>query len=106
MSALLLVSDRTFFDYGFNADLLQYGGYIGTATINENLYTQTTLGFVEQRNGNATDRRYGYFQHSSTFFRKLNLFSSLEVDLYSKLNDVETTEVRLTNLYTSARYRF
>lgn len=94
------------FDYGFNSGLLQYGGYIGTATDKKNLYAQTTLGFAEQRNGSETDRRYGFFQHSSTFFKKLNLFASMEADLYSKLNDTVSTDIRLTNLYTSVRYRF
>jgi len=94
------------FDYGFNSNLLQYGGYVGTASDRENFYAQTTLGFIEQRNGSETDRRYAYFQHSSTFSKNLNLFSSLEVDLFSKLNGEATTDVRLTNLYVSARYRF
>ncbi|MGB5555865.1 MAG: hypothetical protein WBM83_14510 [Flavobacteriaceae bacterium] len=94
------------FDYGFNSNLLQYGGYVGTASDRENFYAQTTLGFIEQRNGSETDRRYTYFQHSSTFSKNLNLFSSLEVDLFSKLNGEATTDVRLTNLYVSARYRF
>ncbi|NNK89538.1 MAG: hypothetical protein HKO89_02935, partial [Saprospiraceae bacterium] len=48
------------------------------------------------------DRRYIYFQHSSTINRKLSLFGSAELDLYNNING----DLRLTNLYTSARYRF
>jgi len=94
------------FDYSFNSDLFEYGAYYGRKTDYKNFYSQTTLGFIEQRNTNKIDRRYAYFQHSSTIFKKLNLFSSLELDVYDKINTVESNTIRLTNLYTSARYRF
>ena len=94
------------FDYGFNSDLFEYGAYIGRLTDNNNFYSQTTLGFIEQRNSGEIDRRYVYFQHSSTVMKKLNLFSSLELDLYNKVNDTVNNDIRLTNLYVSARYRF
>ena len=94
------------FDYSFNSDLLEYGAYVGRITNNINFNSQTTLGFIEQKNGNEIDRRYTYFQHSSTVMKKLNLFSSLELDLYNKVNDTVNNDVRLTNLYVSARYRF
>ena len=87
-------------DYGFNSNLLEYGGYIGRTSSNKNSYSQTTLGAIEQRNGNQSDRRYAYFQHSSTFMKKLNLFSSVEFDVYNNGNS------KLTNLYTSAKYKF
>lgn len=93
-------------DFGFNSDLLQYGAYIGRQTKNKNTYSQTTLGFAEQRNNNEIDRRYTYFQHSSRFFKKLNLFSSLELDIFNSVNDSVNNSPRLTNLYLSARYRF
>jgi hypothetical protein len=95
-----------FFDYGFNSDLFEYGVYLGKKTNFKNFYSQTTAGFIEQRNNNAIDRRYAYFQHSSTIFKKLSLFSSLELDLYDKINNVVGNRLRLTNLYTSIRYRF
>jgi hypothetical protein len=93
------------FDYGFNADLLQYGGYIGLITDAKKFFSQTTLGFLEQQNAGETDRRYVYFQHNSTLFKDLNLFSSMEVDLYSKVDGVTSNDFRLTNIYVSARYR-
>jgi len=94
------------FDYNFNSNLLEYGGYIGSISDHDNFYSQTTLGILEQRNGKEIDRRYSYFQHSSTLMKKLHLFSSFEIDLYSKFNDQVTNDIRLTNLYVSARYRF
>lgn len=95
-----------YIDYSFNSDLFQYGAYIGRLTNSENFYSQTTLGFAEQTNSGEIDRRYLYFQHSSRLFSKLNLFSSMELDIYRKIGDVESNDTRLTNLYVSARYRF
>ncbi len=94
------------FDYSFNSDLLEYGAYYGRISDNTNFYSQTTLGLIEQRNDGEIDRRYTYFQHSSTVMKKLNLFTSLELDLYNKVGDTVNNDVRLTNLYASARYRF
>lgn len=94
------------FDFGFNSNLLQYGGYVGIDTNSDHLYSQTTLGFIQQKNSGEIDRRYAYFQHNSTLFKNFNVFSSLEVDLFSKLNNEVSNDIRLTNLYVSARYRF
>ena len=94
------------YDYSFNSNLFEYAAYIGRQTKSDNIYSETTLGYVEQRNGNQIDRRYTFFQFSSTLFKKLNLFSSAELDLYSKVNGESATDARLTNLYASARYRF
>lgn len=91
------------YDYGFNSNLFQYGAYIGRSVNNENLSAQTTLGIIEQQNSGQIDRRYTYFQHSSTLFNALNLFSSFELDIY---NNTTSDKFRLTNLYLSARYRF
>lgn len=95
-----------FGDYGLNTDLLQYGGYVGRMTDSKNFRSQTTLGFIQQTNNGKIDRRYTYLQHSSTLFKKLNLFSSMELDLYNKINEDNNKNIRLTNFYTSARYRF
>ncbi|RLD77010.1 MAG: hypothetical protein DRJ10_12665 [Bacteroidetes bacterium] len=94
------------FDYSFNSDLFEYGAYIGWKSDNKNLYSQTTMGLLEQRNGSEIDRRYTYFQHSSTIMKKLNIFSSIELDIYSKVNGIESNDIRLTNFYLSASYRF
>ncbi len=57
---------------------------------------------MQQNNGADVDRRYTYFQHASTFGRKLNLFSSFELDLFNP----QSGKARLTNLYFSSKYRF
>ena len=94
------------FDYSFNPDLFEYGAYYGRLSDLKNFRSETTLGFIEQRNSGEIDRRYVYFQHSSRIGSKLNLFASTELDIYNKLNDTVSNDPRLTNLYISARYRF
>lgn len=94
------------FDYNFNPNLLEYGAYFGRKFNYKNFFSQTTVGFLEQRNGTEVDRRFLYFQHSSTIFKKLNVFSSVELDIYNKINGTSNNEARLTNAYISARYRF
>lgn len=95
-----------FYDYGFNSDLLQYGGYFGLNTDQDDFRSQSTIGFMEQRANGDIDRRYIYLQHYSTLIKYLTLFSSAEMDIFSKVNYTTTNDLRLTNLYISARYRF
>ncbi|MBT8228702.1 MAG: hypothetical protein KJO50_00485 [Bacteroidia bacterium] len=90
------------FEYDFNPDLFEYGAYLGLRSETSHVFSTTTAGLLEQRNQGFIDRRYIYFQHSSTINRKLSLFGSAELDLYNNING----DLRLTNLYTSARYRF
>lgn len=89
------------FTYDLNTHLLEYGGYIGTAANTNALKTKTTIGFLQQTNSGMVDRRYAYFQHTSTFNGNLNIFGSGELDLYNNI----TGEARLTNLFISSRYR-
>ena len=91
-------------DYGFNPKLLQAGAFI--SHISDKRYEQTTLAFAEQHNGGAVDRRFVYFQHSSSPVKNLNLFASAEMDIFQNINGEQNNEPRLTNLYVSARYRF
>lgn len=98
----IIGSRPDFKDYSLNLDLLEYGAYFGIESNSESFYSQTTIGIMEQRNGSQIDRRYSYFQHSSTIARNLNLFGSFELDFYSNTGN----NVRLTSLYMSAGYRF
>lgn len=91
------------YDYGFNSDLLQYGGYVGVETNDKSFRSTTTLGAMEQTNNGATDRRYIFFQHSSSIGQNLGLFASSELDIF---NPNASASTRLTNLYASLRYRF
>ena len=92
--------------FNLNTNLLQYGVYAGKNIRSNKAYGQLTFGILEQRNNGFIDRRYAYGQFNSSLFRKLNIFTSAEMDLYSKVNEVETLKPRLTNLYASLNYRF
>lgn len=92
-------------DFSFNSNLFEYGAYIGIQSKPNQLYHQTTFGLLEQRNAGPIDRRYAYAQHSSNITKKLNLFGSVELDLYAKINGQTSLKPRLTNLYVSARYQ-
>ncbi len=92
--------------FGYNSKLLQVGGYAGLQTDKDGFRSITTVGLIEQFNSGKTDRRYAYLQHSSTVTQNLNLFSSVELDLYSLRDSVVSTTPRLTNLFVSASYRF
>lgn len=95
-------------DFSFNTEVMQFGAYIGRSINTKNLYSETTIGAMEQRNKGAIDRRFLYLQHYSTINRKWNLFSSAELDIFNPQvpNLATNSSVRLTNLYTSIRYRF
>ncbi|MEO0471750.1 MAG: hypothetical protein AAF206_19140 [Bacteroidota bacterium] len=93
-------------NHGFNANLLEYGAYVGTEIRNQKYYGQSTIGLIEQRNAGQIDRRYAYLQHSGTIMRNLTLFSSLEMDMYQRVNGVSSSTIRLPNLFVSGTYRF
>jgi hypothetical protein len=94
------------YNYGLNTNLFQYAVYYGRTSNTDHVNSDLTVGYVEQKNGSMIDRRYVFFQYSSTFFRKLNVFTSIETDIYGSLNGEQLNEPRLTNLYLSAGYRF
>ena len=99
-------SRPSFQDYSYDFSLKQMGGYMSIISEGTDKYQQSTLGFMEQRNNGFVDRRFIYFQHSDAILKNLNIFTSFEFDLYQKINNEESNDLRLTNLYTSLRYRF
>jgi hypothetical protein len=92
-------------DFGFNADLLEYGGYIGHLATSKNIYSLSTFGLLEQRNKMNIDRRYAYLQHSSTLSNKINFFVSAELDLFENVDGITSTNLRLSNIYSSISFR-
>ncbi len=98
-------------DYSFNANLLQFGGFIAHEKKTKNGYFQTTVALIEQRNSGKTDRRFAYLQHTNSIVRNLTFFGSLEVDFYRlAFNSQDSTlkqdnAPKLSNLYLSLRYR-
>lgn len=94
-----------FSDYGLNLNLLQAGAYVGYIPANPAKHQQTTFGFIEQRNKAETDRRFVYFQHMGELMENLDLFASLELDLYENIHDEVSNTLHLTNFFASLRYR-
>ncbi|NUO02563.1 MAG: hypothetical protein HUU01_18305 [Saprospiraceae bacterium] len=94
-----------FQDYGLNLNLFQVGAYVGHNTNKDNKMVQTTFAFIEQKNQAKTDRRFLYFQHTNSLVKDLNVFGSLELDLYQNIHDTVSNSLSLTNLYLSLRYK-
>jgi hypothetical protein len=99
-------------DYGFNSNLLQFGGYLGLNTKNSRSFSQSSVAFMQQMNGSNTDRRFLYFQHSNSFIKNLYFLGTFEVDLYQlKIDTANKTQTASntfdpTGMYFSLRYRF
>jgi len=94
-----------FSNYGYNANLLQYGAYGAYDWSTKSWIGQWTVGLMEQRNQGAIDRRYLYTQQSMRW-GKWSWFASSEIDLYENFDTAQAgTKARLTSLYLSMRYR-
>jgi hypothetical protein len=91
--------------YGFNFKLFQFGGYMAFNTRSEKTYSESSLAFMQQMNNWKTDRRFLYFQHSSSLIKNIYLFSTFEIDLFKLENDLPKSTFDLTGLYFSLRYR-
>ena len=93
-------------DYGFDRSLFEYGGYISHTLRRDGKFSESSLAFFEQKNSGAIDRRFAYFQHSSSLTNGLNTFVSFDVDLYQLKDEVVVNKPRLSGFYSSVRYRF
>jgi len=94
-----------FQNYGYNPNLFEYGAYAGHNLLTTNGYIQTSLAYFEQRNNSNTDRRFVYFQHSDSYIKNVNIFTSFELDLYKLVNGVPTNTISLTSMFLSLNYR-
>jgi hypothetical protein len=94
-----------YFDYGFNANLMQVGLFAGHDIQNENGNMQTSIAIFDQMNKFITDRRFAYFQHSNSLLKKLDLFCSFEFDFYTLKNLQPANTFDLTSTYVSLRYK-
>jgi hypothetical protein len=98
-------------NYGFNINLIQYGGYVSAGTMAADKYNETSLAFMQQTNNGKTDRRFIYFQHSNSLVKNLFFLGTFEVDLYkltidSLKKEYPANTFNPTGLYLSLRYRF
>ncbi|MBK8501795.1 MAG: hypothetical protein IPL46_06055 [Saprospiraceae bacterium] len=94
------------YDYNLNLKMMQYGGYIAHHKNYEDGGTmQTSLAILEQKYLSNTDRRFVYFQHANSLLKHLNLFSSIEVDLFKVENEKPNGTMSPTSVFLSLSYR-
>lgn len=93
------------YNYGFNSKLLQYGAYVGHKLQTQTGFMQTSLGLINQTNNGNTDRRFAYIQHSNSLLKNVDLFCSIEMDLYGIVNNQLSSTFDLTSTYVSLRYK-
>lgn len=91
-------------DLGLNMKLFEYGIYIGREDSLSSGYMTNTAAFFEQTNDFKTDRRFLYFQHSNSLLPNVNIFLSIEADMFKQISGVKKNEFQLTSLFTSIRY--
>ena len=92
-------------DYGLNLNLLELGAYFGHSLKSKTGQMKSSIAFFEQTNHSKTDRRFLYFQHNNSLIPKVNLFSSVEIDLFKIENEKAKSTFSLTGMYLSLNYR-
>ena len=92
-------------DYGLNPSLFQYGGFVSHSSDPKKAHAQTSIAFLEQKNGGSIDRRFAYFQHSNALIKNINVFYSIEFDLFEIIDNTARNMVSPTSAYLSVRYR-
>jgi hypothetical protein len=91
--------------YGFDFNLMQFGGYISYDHNSADSYSSTSLAFMDQLNSGKTDRRFLYLQHSGLLAKNLSVFGSVEADLYKLVKNQSQTSFSLTSFYFYLNYR-
>lgn len=94
-----------FYNYGPDLNLFEYGVYVGQNHKLANGFIQSSVAFIEQLNAKSIDRRFIYFQHSNSLIKKLNLFTSVEADLFKLENNMPRSTISLISFFISLNYR-
>ncbi len=104
-AGLIVGSRPDYFNYTVNLNLFEFGGFVNHSVNLNFLSIQNSIAIFQQTNNSKIDRRFFYFQHSSSLINKIYLFLSTEVDLYKRENNIDKKDFSLTGLYTSLRYQ-
>jgi len=91
-------------DYGLDLNLLEFGVYVNRSDSLGMGVIKNTISVFQQMNDLTTDRRFLYFQHSNNIVRNTNLFLSTEMDLFEKINGINSNTLKFTSLFLSIRY--
>jgi hypothetical protein len=92
------------YTFSINTNNFQFGGYAGFFTHKNKTHTQTTVGYFSQFVSGNSDRKFLFVQHQSNLGRKIRLFGSADLDVYTNSISTGLQSPRLTNLYLSANY--
>ena len=94
------------YNYSLNTRLLQFGGFIAfNRTYERGGSMQSSLAVLEQKYQAKTDRRFVYFQHTNSLLKNLNIFSSIELDLFNIKNELPNNSITPTSIFFSLHYR-
>lgn len=100
----IIGSRPDFSNYGLNAKLFEYGGYISRDDSVANVTFQNTVGVFQQTNNFKTDRRFLYFQHTSNFSQSFGLFFSSEFEMYKRKGGVGQSTFDMSSIFAMASY--
>lgn len=92
-------------DFSLNRKRVQAGAFAAYTSKDSAKPWDLSVAFLEQRFSGRKDRRFMYFQHSSTLLGNLYLFASLELDLLDVIDGDTRSTLRPTSAYISLRYR-
>ncbi|PJA06376.1 MAG: hypothetical protein COX70_09570 [Flavobacteriales bacterium CG_4_10_14_0_2_um_filter_32_8] len=98
-------SRPSYLNYSFNFNLFQYGAYFGHRLRTPKRNMQNSIAIIDQTNNFVTDRRFFTFQHNNSLLKNINVFYTLEADLYKVVNEQKQNVINLTNNYFSLRYQ-
>jgi hypothetical protein len=94
-----------YLNYWVNPNLMQFGAYLTYLHQNNKGQLSSTIAIAEQKNHQATDRRFLYLQHQNSSIKNISIFTSAEIDLYTVKNNQPQSTLLLSSIYTSVRYR-
>ena len=100
----IIGSRPDFSNYGLNAKLFEYGGYVSRDDSISKVSLQNTIGVFQQTNDFKTDRRFLYFQHTSNFSQNFGLFFSSEFELYKRKKGVDQNVFDMSSIYLMASF--
>ncbi|MCB0686740.1 MAG: hypothetical protein KDC53_09445 [Saprospiraceae bacterium] len=94
------------YDYRPNLHLFEYGGFVSyNKTDHNGQQIQTSMAVLEQKYYSKTDRRFVYLQHSNSIIKSVNVFSSVEFDLYKPQDTRISNKISPTSIFLSVNYR-
>lgn len=92
----------------FQTTVKKYGAYFNaTSGSYQNQYFETTIAGAALYHASTVSREFLYFQNNYSYFSRLMIYQSMEVDINRQWRKEKTGEsLTLSNFFISGRYRF